>query len=374
MKVLFISGSFPPVACGVGDYLNSLVAALSSNPEIEVSVVTSALEQTPKHQSNSHVYPVIQNWGLGGIWKLGGLIHQIKPDIVHVQYPTHGYFISHARLRMLAISLIPALAFLMRKKVVQTWHEYENHGLLLTLYFLIRALAPSRIIVVRPDFKKHLSKGVRRLLQHKVFHQVNNASSIQKVEFTPDYLNRRRTEYLNGKQRIILFFGFIYPHKGVDLLFEIADPNTDQIIIAGGYDKDSAYISQLEEQIKSQPWVNQARMLGYIPTEEISLLLTIADAVVLPFQGDGGGIWNSSIHAALLHQVFVLTTSTTHTGYDPSLNIFYAAPNDVIALKKALSDYAGIRNRSQAPASEWAQIANAHIEIYNQMLKSGDPS
>ena len=41
MKVLLVTGSFPPMKCGVGDYTACLAEALARKPNIEVAVLTS---------------------------------------------------------------------------------------------------------------------------------------------------------------------------------------------------------------------------------------------------------------------------------------------------------------------------------------------
>lgn len=48
LKILFISGSYPPAVCGIGDYLQLLAENLSRNHDINVYVLTSSFYNTKK--------------------------------------------------------------------------------------------------------------------------------------------------------------------------------------------------------------------------------------------------------------------------------------------------------------------------------------
>ena len=48
MRVMLITGSFPPMHCGVGDYTCKLAAALAERADLCVTVLTSRGAETPK--------------------------------------------------------------------------------------------------------------------------------------------------------------------------------------------------------------------------------------------------------------------------------------------------------------------------------------
>jgi glycosyltransferase involved in cell wall biosynthesis len=370
MKVLFITGSYPPMQCGVGDYLHSLANSLAESTDIEVSVLTSAQSGAHENTGSVHVYPCIAHWGIGSLSTIVRNIRQIDPDIVHIQYPTQGYAHPKGHLRTLSISLLPSIAFLLGKKVVQTWHEYENNGLKGDFYFLLRAIPTSHAIIIRPDFVDKLSALCKTIIGHKHIVNIHGASSIPKKNFPDELIRDRRSSILGDRQRLIVYFGFAYPHKGVDLLFEIAEPKRDKIIIAGGFDPNSSYMQEIQTLAESDEWSGHVDILGFTPADEISLLLSMADAVVLPFRNEGAGIWNSSIHAARLHNAFILTTSTKASGYDPDNNIYFSYPGDVVDMKRALEKYVGTRSPHEHGSlkHEWSSIANAHADIYRHLL------
>jgi len=72
MKVSIIAGSLPPQVCGVGDFAASLINALRQRG-VNVAV---------KHQ---------EQWRLRDVPRLLRELRADKPDIVQLQYPTHGF-------------------------------------------------------------------------------------------------------------------------------------------------------------------------------------------------------------------------------------------------------------------------------------------
>lgn len=94
--------------------------------------------------------------------------------------------------------------------------------------------------------------------------------------------------------------------------------------------------------------------------------------VVFPFR-DGGGTWNSSLHAAASQGTFVLTTSSDKCGYDPAANIYYAHPDAVSEMQRALLEYHGVRKTDGniAAGASWQAIAGAHADLYRSLLQTG---
>lgn len=358
--------------CGVGDYLLHLSTALSGQGTLDNAVLTSSQACRVDATEHLDVYPIIDNWGIGSIPRIARFIRQWDPDIVHIQYPSQGYAQGGGRLRSLSVALLPLLAFACGKRVVQTWHEYTADTFGSALNFLIRALAPSRLIVVRPDFSTNAGFLVRMLARFKSATFIQNASAIAKHRFTSERLREARSDFLKGQNRLLVFFGFLYPHKGAELLFQIGDPATDQLLFVGGYDADSAYMLEFKKLMSSPAWSGKAQLLGYIPMEEVSLILSIADAVILPFRS-GGGEWNSSLHAATAHHRFVITTSSTKIGYDKATHVYYCPVDDIAQMKQALDSQP---SGSNAPATDdtpddWANIARNHTTLYHGLPQPG---
>lgn len=361
MRVLIVTGSFPPDRCGVGDYTASLYRKLAVDPRVEVAVLTSArgpLQEPVADEPN--VFRSMRSWRLDQAGALLRVVREWAPDIVHIQYPTQGY--AGAALPW----FVPHLARLSGAQVVQTWHEPYSRSSALRL--LIQTTLRCAVVVVRPDYRDLLHRWLRWVFAGKRLRYIRSASTLPPCTANEVELDELRQRLLRGRRRLIVFFGFLYPHKRVELLFEVADPATDAIVIAGAIDPTDAYAARIAQLAATPPWNGHATLLGYLPAPEVTALLAAADAVVLPFQL-GGGDWNTSIHAATQEQAFVLTTSNTAAGFDAGQNVYFARPDDVPDMKAALARHGGRRRGgSTARPDAWAWIANEHVELYGELL------
>ena len=113
-----MTGSFPPMKCGIGDYSCNLAKSLAACAEIQIGVLTSVFDsnESESEREGLEVFPIMKSWGLAETLRVIKIIRYWSPDIVHIQYPTQGIY-------GLLYWFLPMISFLMRRKVVQTWHE-----------------------------------------------------------------------------------------------------------------------------------------------------------------------------------------------------------------------------------------------------------
>ena len=361
MKLLLITGSLPPMNCGVGDYTYRLALALAEDNSDRVAVLTSAAARGADGAGTIDIFPVIDRWALSEASKAAKVIRGWNPDIVHVQYPTQGYG------DRLLPDLLPAMSFLLGRKVVQTWHE--GHGRRSPPTLFLKSFFPGGLVVVRPDYKEKLHPLLRWALWNKKYAFIPNASTMPKSELGQHEKHELRARFLKGQRRLMVFFGFVYPAKGVDLLFQVCDPATDAIVIAGETADSGDYLQAMERLASTPPWQGKVTIAGFLPSHDATRLMAAADAVILPFR-EGGGEWNTSLHAAVLQGSFVLTTSRNRNGYDPEHNVYYAKLNDVREMRAALGDHAGTRRErpGDTAGDEWRRIAARHRQLYEELL------
>ncbi|HEY2178123.1 MAG TPA: glycosyltransferase [Caulobacteraceae bacterium] len=355
MKVLLVSGSAPPLACGVGDYTLRLAQALAAVPGVRPAVLTShgaALDDAGEVE----VFPVMKGWDLSEAKTLTRLVGQWSPDLLHVQYPTQGYG------RGLLPTLTPWLGWRLGLPVVRTWHEIPGPT---AWRFALEALAPGPFVVVRPGFVAEMPLFLRPLVTRRAGGYIASAPSIGRSRASDDSREALRRRLANGRRRLVVFFGFLYPFKGVEQLFDIADPASDQIVIAGEASVDDAYLGSIRRRANEPPWRGSVTMLGSLSNAAAADLLAAADAVVLPFR-HGGGVWNSSMQAAILQGVPVITTSASERGLDERRNVYFAAPDHIADMKAGLDRLAGRRRPFDAEidGDAWPRIAQAHAELY----------
>jgi len=328
------------------------------------------------------LFPVIECWNTLSKPAIIDVVTSWNPDLIHFEFPTQG--VLGARLPW----QLPLYFHLLGIPVVQTWHEL---GLLTHpfkfMHFILShgmptlALVPGEVIVVRRDYADLIRAFLRPLLVNKSIRFIPNASAVPSVQIRSAERSAIRSTYARSNAQLVVFFGFLHESKRIELLFEIADPDTTHIVIVGGSFRlqDCAsptwalrnMVSEYERKLRSiaeaQPWKGKVTFAGFLPVEEAARVIACADAVVMPFQS---GEWNTSLHAAQAQGTFALTTSRTQQGYNVKLNTYYANPGDVVELKRALTQYIGVRSEDPRRASTaWDAISVAHVDLYTNVAE-----
>src|ERR687895_698277 len=120
MKILVLSGEYPPMKGGVGRYTKNLVHALAEKPNVEVSVATGANAALTSDDSPGINNATITTYS-GTIRKgdkrnsdrLLQIVSEIKPDIVNVQYERGLYEVDttlrHTFWRLVHVSTVSTL-------------------------------------------------------------------------------------------------------------------------------------------------------------------------------------------------------------------------------------------------------------------------
>ncbi len=361
MRVLLVSGSFPPMRCGVGSYTATLAARLERRPGLSVGVLTGvdADSAGPRHD----VLDVVESWTSPKLPSVAREIVGWRPDLVHIQFPTQGYDGRLAKLLPLWLRAFTGIP------VIETLHELYATSL---RFPLLQVLPARGFLVVRPRFHELIKPWWRLWLRGKPFQVVPNAPSLPRVVLSGAEAREVRTRHSVGDKALLVYFGFLYPRRGVEELFEIGDPDAHHILVVGAVHPQFPEYSERIVALTEGRWKGSADFLGYLPDPDAARVLAAADAVVLPFVG-GGGSWNTSIRSAAFQGTFVLTTSTERRGYDADQNVYYAKPGDVQEMRQALSEHVGQR-RTVDPENEWTweDVADAHVRFYDDILrKSG---
>ncbi len=362
MRILLITGSFPPMPCGIGDYTAQLAEALGKRGDTVVAVLTDAAARADRPDAHFEVYPVVKRWKISDFPEIAKVVWHWNPDIIHIQYPSQAYG------RKLFPWLLPALFLFMKRATVQTWHEYYSNTLG-SLRNILNAIIPGRLVVVRPHYQDMMPAWHRWLIRRKYLQFIPNASSLPRIRLSDSERIVIHERFTPSSKALLVFFGFIYPHKGIELLFDIADPALHHIVLVGNFQEIEPYHKKLLDRIQNGPWSGNVTTTGFLPVDDTGRILAAADAVALPFH-DGGGIWNTSLHGAAIQGTFILTTSREQHGYNVLENIYYAHPGDVEDMRQALKSYLGRRNTETNinQYATWNTIAQAHIDLYRPLL------
>jgi len=164
-----------------------------------------------------------------------------------------------------------------------------------------------------------------------------------------------------------VYFGFVSYPKGIERLFEIADPTRHHIVLVCDLDHGDSYHRSILNRMRQPDWERCASITGFLPVDQLARLIAAADAVVLPFR-EGGGVWNTSIHGVMAQGTFLLTTSREAHGYDFNKNIYFATPADLDDMRNALEKFAGRKNANFSPNKSWKEIAEEHVRLYRKLI------
>ena len=355
-----VCGSFPPLRCGVGEYAYHLAQALLRAGIEELEVLTSSVPgDASTDEGNIQVHRVIPNWSS---WQLLSTLRFIvgrRPDVVHIQYPSSKYNGPLA-------SLLPFFLRLRGIRVVQTWHEHFNECRSVAWPNLLGCDA---LIHVRPDLPDKLPNWVKRGLTAKPVVFIRNASTIpvNALDVSESQMLRQQ---ISEQAPIVAFFGFANINKGVDRLFQIADPERHHLLLICDLDPADSYQKGLLDQIAQPPWKGKVTVTGFQSAEAVAGFLAVSDAVLFPFPG-GAGEWNTSLQAAEAAGAFSLATTQDRRlcGFDATRNLYLADCDDLEGMRNALATHLG-RRIDPDRSDVWRSIAQSHIQVYQSVVRA----
>jgi glycosyltransferase involved in cell wall biosynthesis len=130
---------------------------------------------------------------------------------------------------------------------------------------------------VMQDLKQFQPNKPAKLVRHPLYDSFGEKLSKEEA---------RKHLSLEASAKIILFFGLIRKHKGLDLLLQaMADENLDKeikLLVAGEFYEDAHPYFELVKQLKLE---NRVIMQNkFIPDSEVRYYLSAADCVVQPYR------------------------------------------------------------------------------------------
>ncbi|HEX3392547.1 MAG TPA: glycosyltransferase family 4 protein [Solirubrobacteraceae bacterium] len=301
MRILLFNPSYPPVACGVGDYTRGLATALVCAGH-DVTVITGATSTTAA-EGPPRVLPLLRDWGVRAFLRARPRFAWPRPDLVVSSFPAvvEG---SHVRL----LYLLPGMAkvLLGRPRTTFIVHEFVRTGETERRLLRLALWAADQIVAVTEAERDALvarypSAAARTVVRH-------NAPSIPIAVDDPAADTRARAALAPRERHVIAFFGLIWaPAKGFEELLE-ALARTDALLVAtGSLDPANSYHAHVDTEIERLGLGERVRWLGFLSDDEVGRLLRTVDAVVLPYRG-GAESGYTSLLAALVNGAAVITT------------------------------------------------------------------
>lgn len=168
----------------------------------------------------------------------------------------------------------------------------------------------------------------------------------------------------NGLRHELLFFGFVRPYKGVDVLLEALAqvPGVRLTIVGEIWGSDKPY-TELIDRLKLQDRVTIHR--GYAPADELGTFINQADAVVLPYR-EGTASWNVNLAHAYGTPVIATTVGSLAAQVREGIDGLLCKPGDADSLADAIKRFYGPgvaeRLRHGVPKPRTAEAWQAYVQ------------
>ena len=333
MRALFVAGSYPPDACGVGDYTSCLVRALRE-AGVDVDVLTG------------------QDWSAARGFHLARTVRSNAADVIHLQYPMLGF----------GYQLGPQLLSAVLPMVV-TIHEVTQAHILRRLSLYPFSLRSQKVIFTTEAERDYAIRWCPWISGKETVIPIGSNIPVS-------------AEPPRERNRIIGYFGLIRPVKGIEQVIEAAAllhaRNSDlrvRIIgkIVPGREE---YYRSLREKSAGLPieWCIGA------DDAEASALIASCEFAYLPFP-DGASERRASLIAFLEAGACIVTTRGEQTPrfIDDAVR-FAKDPADAIEIVDALNANPETMSLLQANARRaaqrfsWQHIAQRHVDLYASVV------
>ena len=397
MRILSITGEYPAMQGGVGDYTRRLSQALGALGA-DIHVLTHADAggdhlRVPAGAYEPTVYPVMKRTG----WNLWGetrrLVRELRPDIVHIQYQSAAYGLHPA------VNYLPwRLRWLRhRPPVVATFHDlrypylFPKAGPLRWHAVLALARGSDANVVTNPaDWGRLADAGLAAGLR-----PIPIGSNIE-CQPPADYdRTRQRAQWGAGPETWLLaYFGFLNAGKGGETLVRalaelVRAGHPARLLMVGGKigasdPTNEAYLAHVERLIADLGVADRVQWTGFTASEQVSANLLAADCAVLPYRA-GASLRHGSLMAALAHGLPIVSTQAgaqdrTAQQLFPMLrdgdSALLTPPEEparlAAAVQNVMADPAlaarlAAAAQTLAKQFEWDTIARRHLETYGEL-------
>jgi glycosyltransferase involved in cell wall biosynthesis len=315
MHIGLITGEFPPMQGGVGDFTHELGKALAAQG-CRVSVITSKTAGSKRQADGIAVFPIIERWDWGCWGVILKLVRELGPDVVNIQYQTAAYGMHPA------INLLPRRLRRERRRprVVITYHDLREPYLFpkagpLRRWITREPARQSDAVIVTDHEDEAGAENWKLEGKLRCIPIGSNIAPALPADYDRDVW---RAQWGAGPSDLLLaYFGFLNESKGGETLIralaEVAAHGVPaSLLMIGGQVGSSdptnvAYLRTVEALITELGLDDQVMWTGYTPADEVSANLLAADICVLPYR-DGASFRRGSFMAALAHGCAIVST------------------------------------------------------------------
>ncbi|MGI6367285.1 MAG: glycosyltransferase family 4 protein [Anaerolineae bacterium] len=380
LRVLMVTGEYPPMEGGVADFTSIIVGRLvERGARVEILTSVGAEDATRGHDQAA-VHATMSQWGFRALYRqLHSLLSSFQPDVINVQYQTA------------AFGMQPAINFMPRftrgVPVVVTFHDLRVPYLLPKMprlrQWVNRTLAQKAAAVIATNAQDRAD-----LQQWPGVHRIEGIPIGSNIRFhLPENYDRAiwRGQWGVSQRDVLLsFFGFLNDTKGaVELIQALHRLKRDNVpvclmMIGGAVASSNAsnreYFDRVTQTIEQLGLQDDVFWTGYSANDQVSAAFRSSDICVLPFS-DGASFRRGSLMAALTHGTAIVSTQPQVEL--PEMvdreNIYLVPPRDPEAIANAVKDiveHPELKLRLERGADElshlfdWDGIADRTLDLF----------
>jgi glycosyltransferase involved in cell wall biosynthesis len=381
-RILFVSGEYPPMRGGIGDYTSRLIDSLDECGWESLVLTSSQIGQ----ETDDRVVATVDRWDASITDAVRETLDETNADLLHIQYQTGAY------------DMRPSINFLplrlgkreRRVPIVTTYHDllrpylFPKAGVLRRWVNRALAFGSDAIILTNErDYQQVRSYNWFRDRAYRIPigsnmplpEEVDKGTVVRRYGLEPDGF-------------VVGFFGFLTADKGIDDLLDALErpdmTETQLLVISGDLATTDTTNRQYRDELRTRLEEAQipVKVTGYLPRQEVADALAAVDVIALPYRA-GASLRSGTLLAALQSGTPVVTTDPrpgdTLAPFAPGESIWLVPVSETDFLHEAihlLRQEPSLRDRlakNAAAAScefTWSSIAERHIEVYSRVLDS----
>lgn len=384
MKIGLVTGEYPPMQGGVGDFTRQISLAMQ-DLDCHVNVVTQwrnaddrASASSPGDEVRRVVSPA---WSWRDMWRVRQ--ETIDMDLVNVQYQAAAYGTMRMPIHFLS-------KFLATPSVV-TFHDlrepylFPKAGLLRPRALLGLAQSAHGVIVTNSeDYQKLSGSGKIKYLA-----KIPIGSNIEcAVPSDFDPAPWRVCHGVSEEEFLIGYFGFVNASKGVESLIRafaelVKEGIPVRLVMIGGQSgsSDTTNVEHYKRIVELEHSLGFDRPIirtGFVPPAEISAALLSCQVMVMPYR-DGASLRRGTLMACMNHGRPTITTApSTPSSYLKHGANSYFVPTDspaklaeaVKVLRNDVNQRVAIGKgaRTLSDMFTWDKIASQTLEFFEQAI------
>lgn len=381
MRIGFVTGEYPPMQGGVGDYTRELSKALGMQGH-QVHILTRTGCHAEGLPTNCILYPEITQWDWTTVWRIRRWVKDVKLSVINLQYQAAAYNMHPA------INLLPGK--IAGAPVVVTFHDlkapylFPKAGCIRWWSMLFLAGRAAGVIVTNQE--DHLRLQSSHLVRQMTVIPIGSNIAPRPPTGYDRTAWRKRLGILPD-ETLIGYFGFLHESKGSEDLLETVyrlkkKAIPVKLLMIGGRTGSSdatiqAYSDKLDEMIARMRIQDRVLWTGFVTSEEVSANLLALDCCVLPYR-DGVSFRRGSLMAALAHGRPIVSTNPDVPL--PELihreNIYLVPPEAPVALAEAvitlrnnpgLCEMLAKGSRNLSRRFQWDSIAAGTVKYFDKL-------